>query len=62
MNHKNIIRAWCVVLAEKPNAIWYEDGGFRYADVLDPEEGWVSYSCNSQEEWEMLTEWVAPNS
>jgi hypothetical protein len=56
MNHKNIIRAWCVVLAEKPNAIWYEDGGFRYADVFDPEEGWVSYSCDTREMWEMLTE------
>jgi hypothetical protein len=56
MTHIALIKTYCEVLAETPTAIWYEDSGFRYADVLDPEEGWVSYSCNSQEEWEMLSE------
>lgn len=55
MKHMDLIATYCDVLAVKADkAIWYVDGGYRYADVLDPEEGWVSYSCNSQEEWEML--------
>ena len=56
MHHIALIKAYCLVLAEKPGAIWYEDGGFRYAEVLDPDEGWVAYSCNTQEMWELLTE------
>lgn len=57
MKHMDLIATYCDVLAVKADkAIWYVDGGYRYADVLDPEEGWVSYSCNSQEMWEMLTE------
>lgn len=57
MNHINIIMAWCEVLAViAEKAIWYVDGGHRYADVLDPEEGWVSYSCDTQEMWELLTQ------
>ena len=54
--HLALIRTYCTVLAEKPNAIWFEDGSFRYADIFDSEEGWVSYSCATQEEWELLTE------
>lgn len=56
--HMEIIAEWCVVLAVKDDrAIWYEDGGFKYADIFDPEEGgWESYSCNSQDEWELLSE------
>lgn len=57
MEHMNLIAEYCTVFAVKVDwAIWYEDGGFKYADVFDPEEGWVSYSCNTQKEWEMLTE------
>lgn len=56
MTHLALIRTYCTVLAEKRGAIWYEDGGFRYADIFEPGEGWVSYSCNSVEEWEMLTD------
>ena len=57
MEHMNLIAEYCTVLAVKVDwAIWYEDGGFKYADVFDPEEGWISYSCNTQEEWELLTE------
>ena len=57
MEHMNLIAEYCTVFAVKVDwAIWYEDGGFKYADVFDPEEGWISYSCNTQEEWEMLTE------
>lgn len=56
MTHLALIRTYCTVLAEKRGAIWYEDGGFRYAEVFEPGEGWVSYSCNSVEEWEMLTD------
>ena len=57
MEHMNLIAEYCTVFAVKiGRAIWYEDGGFKYADVFDPEEGWISYSCNTQEEWELLTE------
>lgn len=57
MKHMDLIAEYCTVFAVKVGrAIWYEDGGFKYADVFDPEEGWISYSCNTQEEWEMLTE------
>ena len=57
MKHMDLIAEYCTVFAVKVDwAIWYEDGGFKYADVFDPEEGWISYSCNTQEEWEMLTE------
>lgn len=63
MKHMDLIATYCDVLAVKADkAIWYVDGGYRYADVLEEGEGWVSYSCNTQEEWEMLTEQVAPNS
>lgn len=54
--HLALIRTYCTVLAEKPGAIWFEDGSFRYADIFDPEEGWVSYSCATRKEWELLTE------
>jgi hypothetical protein len=57
MEHMNLIAEYCTVFAVKVDrAIWYEDGGFKYADVFDPEEGWISYSCNTQEESELLTE------
>ena len=57
MNHINIICAWCEVHARIGDwAIWYRDGGYDYVDVFDPEEGWCSYSCDSLEMWEMLTE------
>lgn len=55
----NIIATWCTVIAVKNDrAIWYEDGGFKYADILEEGEGWASYSCNTREEWEMLTEGI----
>ena len=55
--HMEIIGTWCKVLATKgQHAIWYEDGGFKYADVLEEGEGWVSYSCDTAEMWEMLSE------
>ncbi len=55
--HMDIIGAYCPVLAVKNDrAIWYEDGGFKYADIYEDGEGWASYSCNTQEEWEMLSE------
>lgn len=57
--HMNIIAAWCTVIAVKNDrAIWYEDGGFKYADILEEGEGWASYSCNTAEMWEMLTEGI----
>ena len=56
MMHLSLIKTYCEVIAEKANAIWYVDGGYKYADVYDSEEGWISYSCNSEKEWEMLTE------
>ena len=56
MTHLELIRTYCHVLAEKPGAIWFEDGCFRYAEILDPDEGWVAYSCDTQEMWELLTE------
>jgi len=55
MEHMDLIAQYCTVLdTREGRAIWYEDGGFRYADVLEEGEGWVSYSCNTQEQWEML--------
>lgn len=55
--HIEIIAAWCEVHAVIANkAIWYTDGDYRYADVYDPEEGWCSYSCDTREMWELLTE------
>ena len=55
MEHMNLIAEYCTVFAVKVDrAIWYEDGGFKYADDLIPDEGWVSFSCNTQEEWERL--------
>jgi hypothetical protein len=55
--HIEIIKAWCRVIAVKDDrAIWYEDGGYKYADILEPGEGWESYSCDSVEMWEMLSE------
>lgn len=57
MMHLSLIKTYCQVIAEKGDwAIWYEDGGYKYAEVLDPEEGWISYSCDSESEWQMLTE------
>ena len=57
--HMEIISAWCKVLGTKDQrAIWYEDGGFKYADVLEDGEGWVSYSCDTAEMWELLTEGI----
>ena len=57
MMHMALIVENCEVLDVRGDrAVWYVDGGFKYADVLDEDEGWVSYSCNSQEEWEMLCE------
>ena len=57
MMHLSLIKTYCKVIAEKSDwAIWYVDGVYKYADVYDTEEGWISYSCNTQEEWEMLTE------
>lgn len=59
MEHMDLIATYCTVYAVKVNgAIWYEDGGFKYADILEPEEGWVSYSCDTREEWEMLSEGI----
>lgn len=58
-NHMDIIGAWCTVLAVKAGgAIWYEDGGFKYADIFEGPYGWASYSCNTREEWEMLSEGI----
>lgn len=55
--HMEIIAEYCTVLAIKiDKAIWYEDGGFKYADVFEEGEGWVSYSCDNAEMWELLTE------
>ncbi len=57
--HMAIISAWCKVLGTKDQrAIWYEDGGYKYADILEGPEGWFSYSCNTREEWEMLSEGI----
>ena len=57
MTHMEIISTWCEVLdLREGKAIWYVDSGRRYADVLDPEEGWCSYSCETREQWEMLCE------
>ena len=54
--HFALIRTYCKVLAEKPNAIWYEDHGIKYADVFVEYEGWVSYSCDTEEEFALLCE------
>lgn len=51
--HLDLIRRSCEVLAEEEGAIWYRDGGFGYAEVLDEGE-WVSYSCNSAEEFALI--------
>lgn len=57
MKHIEMISTWCEVLdLREGKAIWYVDSGRRYADVLDPEEGWCSYSCETREQWEMLCE------
>ena len=56
MSHLALIRTYCVVLAERHNAIWYEDAGYKYADVFVEGEGWVSYSCNTEEEFALLCE------
>lgn len=57
MNHINLIRTYCVVLAQKGTwAIWYREGHYGYADIYSHTEGWVSYACNSREEWAALTE------
>lgn len=55
MKHMELIATYCDVLATCENrAIWYVDGGYKYADVLEDGEGWVSYSCDTREMWEML--------
>lgn len=55
MEHMDLIAKYCDVLDVRTGrAIWYVDGGTRYADVLDPEEGWVSYFCATREVWELL--------
>ena len=57
--HFETISTWCKVLAAKnQRAIWYEDGGFKYADIYEDGKGWASYSCNTREEWELLTEGI----
>ena len=55
MKHMDLIAEYCEVLDVRyGRAIWYVDGGYRYADVLEEGEGWVSYSCDTREMWEML--------
>ena len=55
MNHITLICNNCKVLEVRGDwAVWYEDGGFKYADVYDCAEGWVSYSCNSAEEFDLF--------
>lgn len=53
--HLDLIRRSCEVLAEEDGAIWYKDGGLGYAEVLEEGE-WVSYSCNSAEEFALICE------
>lgn len=54
--HLNLIRTYCEVLAEKPNAIWYKDHDWKIAEVFNEDEGWISYSCNTAEEFDLLCE------
>lgn len=56
MEHIELVYNLCdkVLDVRHPYAIWYVDGGFRTAEVFEPDEGWVSYSCNTQDEWDML--------
>lgn len=54
--HFALIRIYCKVLAETPNGIWYEDGGFKVAEVFVEGEGWVSFSCDTEEEFALLCE------
>ena len=58
MSHVALIHAWCHVLAEQEDAIWYEDtDGTGIAEVFVPEEGWVSYPCDSAEEFATIIGW-----
>ena len=51
----DLIAEYCEVLATyERRAIWYVDGGYKYADVYEDGEGWISYSCDTQDMWEML--------
>ena len=55
MKHMDLIAEYCEVLATyERRAIWYVDGGYKYADVYEDGEGWISYSCDTQDMWEML--------
>lgn len=60
MKHIDVIAQYCNILAVKADkAVWYVDGGYKYADIYDAEEGgWTSYSCNSAEEFELFCEGV----
>ena len=54
--HFKLIYEYCEVLAEVDNGIWYIDGNFKYADVYNECEGWLSYSCDSLESFYELCE------
>ena len=54
--HLDLIRAYCKVFAEVLNGIWYEDRGFKVAEIYIEGEGWVSFSCNTKEEFDLLCE------
>jgi len=55
MKHMDLIAEYCEVLDVRyGRAIWYIDGGYKYADILEEGEGWMSYSCDTREMWEML--------
>ena len=52
--HFELIRNYCEVLAEAPNGIWFIDSGFKYANVYEKDEGWITYSCDSKEMFDEL--------
>lgn len=54
--HFALIRTYCEVLAERSNAIWYIDHGMKIAEIFIEDEGWVSFSCDTEEEFALLCE------
>lgn len=54
MKNRALIYAYCEVIAENSKGIYFKEDGCPYG-IVELEDG-SSYSCNSLEEFEMLTE------
>ena len=59
IKHLELLKRSCEVFieTENPKAVWFDDCGFKAAEIYSEDEGgWISYSCPTKEMFEKLCE------